>query len=370
MADRRMHILIVEDEEAHIELVLRAFARRADKAKLTVARTLAEAREVFRETPPDLAIVDLVLPDGEGTELLPPRAGEPIPVVVMTAHGNERAAVEAIRRGVLDYVVKSGPILADMPHIAEQALRQWRHLAETRRLQAERIEYQERLRALASELVAAEERERRRIATGLHDGLCQALALAKMKLQSLRAHQPSPADAAQLDQVVRTLDGCIEEAGTLAFDLSPPILFELGLTAAAEWLLENVRKQHGLRCRLDSKGEVTGLGDELRSSLYRSLKELLANAVKHARADEVRVHVENADGAIRLTVDDDGVGCDPVPGGPMLRGRGFGLLSIQEQVGRFGGELVLQGSPLGGTRAVVRVPLSGCRQEGNSSDGD
>jgi two-component system NtrC family sensor kinase len=133
--DRNMpRILLVEDEPAHAELIHRAFASWPEPVELTVACTLAEARARLAETAPDLVIADLRLPDGDGVGLLPAQGQEPpLPLVVLTAHGNEPTAVEAIKRGALDYVVKSEFTLADTPHIAQRALREWHHITARRR---------------------------------------------------------------------------------------------------------------------------------------------------------------------------------------------------------------------------------------------
>ena len=131
MDKQMIHILLIEDEEAHVELVGRAFESHTDQVRLTVAGSLQEARICLAESQPDLVIADLVLPDGRGTEFLP--AGDEerrFPLVVMTSHGDEQVAVEAMKAGALDYVVKSATTLADMPRIAERALREWGHIIE------------------------------------------------------------------------------------------------------------------------------------------------------------------------------------------------------------------------------------------------
>jgi DNA-binding response OmpR family regulator len=117
--------LLVEDEPGHAELARRAFEGRGGEFAVAVAETVDAARAVLHgATPPDLVIADWLLPDGEGLDLLrsePARAMPP--VVIMTSHGSERVAVEAIRAGAVDYVVKSEASLADLPHMAERAVR-------------------------------------------------------------------------------------------------------------------------------------------------------------------------------------------------------------------------------------------------------
>ena len=108
MGRQGTHILLAEDEPAHAELIRRAFQTSPGRFRLEVVGTLGEARACLAQTTPDLVITDLRLPDGEGTELLSSGAGDqPYPLVVMTSQGDERAAVESIKAGALDYVVKS-----------------------------------------------------------------------------------------------------------------------------------------------------------------------------------------------------------------------------------------------------------------------
>jgi PAS domain S-box-containing protein len=135
MDEATVSILLVEDEAAHANLIKRAFGRRENRERLIVAASLEEARaHLSQELPPDLVIADLLLPDGRGTELLPSEGEEyPYPVMIMTSHGDEKVAVEAIKGGAVDYVVKSAHVLADLPHIAERAMREWGHIVDRRR---------------------------------------------------------------------------------------------------------------------------------------------------------------------------------------------------------------------------------------------
>ena len=121
-----VRILVVEDEAGHAELIRRAFRGSPWPAELTVAETLREARSVLAERPPDLILTDLQLPDGRGMELLAPDSRRPaFPIVVMTGYGDEQAAVDAIKGGALDYVVKSDDTLRNLPQLAQRALREW-----------------------------------------------------------------------------------------------------------------------------------------------------------------------------------------------------------------------------------------------------
>ena len=146
MEHKTAHILLVEDNEDHCKLVSRAFESRGWGGTLRVVATLREARACMKQSHPDLVIADLRLPDGQGIDLVRvPNDGAPYPVIVMTSHGDEQNAVEAMKAGALDYVVKTRETLADMPHMAERALREWQ-------VTMKRKEAEEALQGLREEL--------------------------------------------------------------------------------------------------------------------------------------------------------------------------------------------------------------------------
>jgi PAS domain S-box-containing protein len=152
----QIRILLVEDEPAHIALIQRAFETRSAGISLIVVNTLEEARTHFTAEAMDLVIVDWLLPDGRGTDVLPaPENATSFPVIVMTSHGNEQIAVEAMKAGALDYVVKSAETLADMPHIAERALREWRHIVERRQAEQEIARLQHLLQKITDSMPSA-----------------------------------------------------------------------------------------------------------------------------------------------------------------------------------------------------------------------
>ncbi len=138
MKDEIINILLVEDEETHAELVELSFEPLSDKYQLNIAKTLHEARTLLKETPPDLVIAYMKLPDGNSIELLPGSIDKAeIPFIIITGYGNERAAVEIIRKGALNFVSKSMKTFADMPKIVEHALREWEHIANLKKSREE-----------------------------------------------------------------------------------------------------------------------------------------------------------------------------------------------------------------------------------------
>jgi len=134
-------ILLLEDDPAHVEVVQRAFLDSGMKAEVQVARTLQEYQALAAAQLPNIAIVDLRLPDGNAMHVLtsPPEAG-PFPILIMTGHGDERVAVEAMKAGAIDYVAKSPEAFAAMPRTVKRALREWNLLQERKRAEKNLLE--------------------------------------------------------------------------------------------------------------------------------------------------------------------------------------------------------------------------------------
>ncbi|MEW5960426.1 MAG: response regulator, partial [Chloroflexota bacterium] len=138
MIPNRLHLLLVEDEEAHAELIRRAFETHSKEVSLTIVASLQEAQQYIAGSVPDLIIADLHLPDGQGVQLLPAdKEAAPFPVIIMTSYGDEQVAVDMMKAGAVDYVVKSEAALAAMPRIVERGLREWGHIVERRQAQEE-----------------------------------------------------------------------------------------------------------------------------------------------------------------------------------------------------------------------------------------
>jgi len=150
MMENTIHILLIEDDPAHAELIQRAFEDRGDKSKLTIVHTLVEAREHLSKFTPTLIIADWRLPDGDSSELLHETHNHPTtPIIIMTSYGSERNAVNVIKSGALDYIVKSSESMTDMPHIAERAIEQWQIQQEKEQMQSTLAEREAQFRLLA-----------------------------------------------------------------------------------------------------------------------------------------------------------------------------------------------------------------------------
>ena len=213
------------------------------------------------------------------------------------------------------------------------------------------------LRRLAAEVCLAEARERRRIAGEMHDHLGQALAVIRLRLQNLRGDAVLGGHGGTLDELIALSDQAIRFTRGLTFELSPPVLYELGLGPALEWLGEDAGRRHGLRVRVRDRARRP-LPDDLKVMLWTSARELLHNVVKHADARRVDIRLECAGGGIELAVADDGRGFAP-DRTPREAGDHFGLFSIEERLRQLGGSLRIDTAPGRGASVVLSAPLPG-----------
>lgn len=215
--------------------------------------------------------------------------------------------------------------------------------------------------SLASELLLAEERERRRLALDLHDGLNQTITLARLKLDDLGTRS-NGAVRAEILEIVELVDQANQSARSLTFQLSPPILHDLGFEPAVQWLVEDVGRTYRLDISLEGPEDPSPLSERIRVLLYRAVRELLINVAKHAGATRTLVRLERGKSAIRIEVEDDGQAFDP----RFVGSRGLGLSGIRERLSHLGGEMRITSTLGKGTCVTLVAPL----EHMESEDGD
>ncbi|GJH28349.1 PAS domain-containing sensor histidine kinase [Caballeronia novacaledonica] len=206
-------------------------------------------------------------------------------------------------------------------------------------------------RELSAHVQSALENERASIARELHDDLGQQLAALKMQISLLDtgAH-----DAHIATQSLAQIDTIIGSVRRIAAGLRPPVLDDLGLFAAIDWLACDFRRRYDLTIHLDLEGEEDGFDTTASTSVFRLVQEALTNIVRHARASEARIAIVCAQSRCTLTIEDDGCGAD------VTRGRAagaFGLLGMGERVRQLGGVIAFRSAPGEGFRIRAEIPL-------------
>jgi PAS domain S-box-containing protein len=216
--------------------------------------------------------------------------------------------------------------------------------------------YQDELRQLASELSLTEERERRRIAAHLHDDLGQKLAAILLELRGCGQLTSRDEQEACIEKVASGLEETIREMRNLTSEISPPVLYELGLEAALEWLIHREQERTGISLTYECKGIEAEIPENSSVLLFQCVRELLRNVRKHSEARKARVTLRHDPPKLRVSVEDDGRGMDH----PSWAGtNGYGLFSIRERVKHMRGSVELVSSKGGGTRISIVMPDGG-----------
>lgn len=220
------------------------------------------------------------------------------------------------------------------------------------------LRYQGKLRMLASELALAEERERKEIAQGLHDQIGTTLSAIKLDLKRI-TKKINPECREGLCDIETSINSIISQVQNLTLEVSPLLLYTGGLLPAVEELGEMFGARYGFAFRLHSPGSLPDLQDDVRSVLYRSIRELLHNVVKHANARNVEVIFSVTDKAYTVSVADDGKGFEP--SSQMARKAQktitYGLFSIRERMNCLAGSVSIVSKIGNGTRISLKIPL-------------
>lgn len=245
----------------------------------------------------------------------------------------------------------TGPHTPD-PHLA-RITRRFRELGrENERMFAELSEMQRRFRGMARAVWRVQEDERRRLARELHDGVGQTLTALRHRLDRL-PETPERAQALEL------LQSSLEDVREMSRLLRPPVLDDLGLAAALNWLIRRVRSDSDLDITLEVGAlEETGrLDPELETLVFRIVQEALNNIVRHAEAGRAGVRLFKTGDRLQLRINDDGHGFDPSAVEANAEQRGIGLAGMRDRVALFGGEVAINSAPGRGATIHATLPV-------------
>lgn len=359
-----LRVLILEDRPADVELMLLELRRAGFEPDWQRVET--EADYLAQLDPAlDIILADYSLPQFDGLRALHllQESGLNIPFIIVSGVISEDVAVEAMKGGAADYLFKDR--LARLGPAVTHALEQSRLREEKRWTEEVKRDYQKKLRSLASKLMKTEEKERRRISEFIHDQIGQKLALVKVEFGQFLDSLSRDESVKTGKEILRLLESTIEDTRSLTFELSPPVLYELGFEPAVEWLTGWLAKKCKIRFIFREDGKPKHLDEEMRVILFLAVKELLLNVIKHSRATSVKVSILRSRSRIQVIVEDDGVGFDTKSiDASSSRTEGFGLFNIRERLMDFAGQVEIVSNIGGGTKATLSAPLALDKKEG------
>ncbi len=346
-------ILIVDDDVGLVTLI--AECLRDHGHKIATAASGTEALAGVEQHPPDLMLLDLKMKDLSGQAVLRrlKKQDTPVPFIVITGQGDERVAVELMKEGALDYVVKDTTLLEVLPARVRHALDQ---VHRDRALAVAQAELQQSQR----KILAIVDHEQRRIGQDLHDSLGQQLTAIEFQLHSLFEDLNAPDLAGervslikQAKEVGRTLRETITFTRSLARGLAPVKFESQGLMEALEELARRTDTLGRTRCRFECPAPVLLADAEVASHLFRIAQESVSNALKYAQAHEIVIKLNRKRGGLTLSIRDNGQGLPPTA----TVSSGMGLSVMKHRANVLGASLDIQSASGKGVTVTCNLPL-------------
>jgi signal transduction histidine kinase len=235
-------------------------------------------------------------------------------------------------------------------------------ITEQKKAEIKILQHQIRLKELANDLTISEEKIRKQIAIDLHDDVGQLLASMRMQMARITDMEENPELIVRMKSISQGLLKSVQATRAAIFDLSPPQLNEIGLVAAThDWMKEQIEQKHHIKTIISSDSEDFKLNENTTFLLFRSIKELMMNTVKHAKASQLTITFKRKDNLLEIAVEDDGVGFNYGVDLMRLKSDSYGLFSIQERISDLGGLMVVDSVIDKGTKIKLTVPLNGKR---------
>ncbi|WP_417857780.1 PAS domain-containing protein [Xanthomarina gelatinilytica] len=219
-------------------------------------------------------------------------------------------------------------------------------------------EYQQSLQEMTTELTLTEEKQKKEIALNIHDHLSQSLVISKMRINELKKNSKLKITYEDLTFIEKNITEALENSRKITYELSPPVLYQLGIVDALNWLLDDVENLHKIKCKLNSNESNIKLSDAKAILLYRCIQELIKNTVKYAKASLITLKLDKNQSGITILLTDDGVGFDTsvLNNNKSHTGTGFGLFTVQERIQNIQGKLTIQSKINKGTTVTIFIP--------------
>jgi signal transduction histidine kinase len=359
----RYNILHLEDSVPDHQLASRALARAGVNASLVRVDSLDAFGAALQDNP-DLILADYRLAGFTALDAwdLLRRQGVRKPFVLLSGAIGESAAVQAIQRGMSDYLAKED--VARLGTVLLRALATHQTLMAREHADAELAASEKRLAEFTVHLQSAIEQERAAIARDIHDDIGGSLAAVRFDLAWMARHCIDAGVKAHVQSASDMLQQAMAASQSIMMNLRPPVL-DQGLAAALEWLCGGFEKRTRIRTVLNARVSASGHGRDLELTAYRTAQEALTNVLKYARARQVRVDVSDGQGVLTLEISDDGCGIAPAD---LDKPRSFGLKGLRERARTVGGWLDISANPGAGTSITLSVPLALAQDDASLKD--
>ncbi len=366
----RPEILIVDDKPEKILALEAVLSGLSPALSIVSASSGRDALRFLLNRNFAVILLDINMPGMDGFELAAlirqRKTSEHTPIIFITAHREEPMIERSYQLGAVDFI--TAPVVPEILRSKVQVFVDLAIKADQIQSQARRLEQRAtQLSLMAAELTQAEERERRRLASVLHDHLQQLLVSARIRIGMIRKNDTLlSSESGQLSDVDRLLSEAIDASRSLTVELSPPVLYDAGLGPALRWLGCHMKDNHHLSIDVCIEESAEPTQEETRILLFQAARELLFNIVKHAQASHAVVTLDRNDASpdeIRLTIVDDGIGFDPDAQTESITehysrksNRGFGLFSIGERIALVDGRMTIKSNSREGTLICIWIP--------------
>lgn len=375
-------ILAIDDVKNNLILIKSILSKQFPEYEILLANSGEEGLKMAREELPQTILLDIYMPDMDGytvsQELKKDVSTKNIPILMISAYGSDsKVRVKGLNAGADAFISKPFHMeeLIALVNVmlrikdAEDLLRKQnqnheitiKKLREAEKVQKSNLnkinKYQNKLKQLNSELVLTEEKEKKAIAGYLHDGIGQTLSIAHIRLTSLLNDDLNEKTKTTLHESTKLIDAAINDSRLLTYDLSPPILYELGLAPAIKWKLEQISNKDNLASEFYCDDDKIGLNTNSLILVYRIVCELLLNVVKHANATKVEVEITKNGRNYSVTVFDNGCGFDYKKVSNLNKQGGYGLFSINERLESINGNFIIKSDKQTGTKAKITFPI-------------
>lgn len=232
-----------------------------------------------------------------------------------------------------------------------------RDITDQKRTHQKLLDYQKNLKTMTHELNSIEEKTKQQIAVKLHDDIAQAMALSKITLSDISEDMPFEKISQKVETAKTFLTNAIKNSRDLTYELSPPILHELGLGEAVKWHVKQIRKIFDIKFQLRGIQETNALSENEKILLFKSIVELTNNIIKHSNASLVTISFNRFKNIFRVTVKDNGVGFKKSPGQNISKDKKFGLFSTSERIKYIGGEMIIDSQIKKGAKITIKIPI-------------